>query len=396
MRKKPSELDFEEYIRQVEPAKREKSYAWSTAIGLQQVDGLTPSEYLFEVAKKNIEGKISLNKAQALIDSYYESKTERTDDQDEKEEADKVSARIAQILSEKAFSFSPFFFISIHKRLFDRVFKHAGEIRKYNISKREWVLNGDSVMYGASFELQKALNYDFECEREFKYSGLSMDEIVRHLAFFVSRLWQIHAFGEGNTRTTAVFTIKYLRSMGFKVGNDIFAKNSWYFRNALVRANYKNVDKKINEEPEYLEKFFRNLLMGEHNELKNRYLHVDYKKVKDKAVIEKSKKTETAKKVQTKCHSKNVTVKCHSKMSQQNVTVKISERQKQILDIVKENPNILQTELAERFGVRRETIYRDMKKLVEAGILTRSDSDKKCNWKVAKNLKSDEKCLKRR
>ena len=142
MRKKPSELDFEEYIRQVEPAKREKSYAWSTAIGLQQVDGLTPSDYLLEVAKKNIEGKISLNKAQALIDSYYESKTERTDDQDGKEEADKVSARIAQILSEKAFSFSPFFFISIHKRLFDRVFKHAGEIRKYNISKKEWVLNG--------------------------------------------------------------------------------------------------------------------------------------------------------------------------------------------------------------------------------------------------------------
>lgn len=370
MRKKPSELDFEEYIRQVEPAKREKSYAWSTAIGLQQVDGLTPSDYLLEVAKKNIEGKISLNKAQALIDSYYESKTERTDDQDEKEEADKVSARIAQILSEKAFSFSPFFFISIHKRLFDRVFKHAGEIRKYNISKKEWVLNGDSVMYGASFELRMALDYDFEREREFNYSNLSMDEIVRHLSSFVSRLWQIHAFGEGNTRTTAVFTIKYLRSMGFKVGNDIFAKNSWYFRNALVRANYKNVRKGIKQEPEYLEKFFRNLLMGEHNELRNRYLHVDYKKVKNNAVIEKSK---------------NVTAKYHSKISQQNVTVKISERQKQILDIVKENPNVLQTELAERFGVRRETIYRDMKKLVEAGILTRSDSDKKCNWKVAKN-----------
>lgn len=381
MRKKPSELDFEEYIRQVEPAKREKSYAWSTAIGLQQVDGLTPSDYLLKVAKKNIEGKISLNKAQALIDSYYESKTERTDDKDETEEADKVSARIAQILSEKAFSFSPSFFIAIHKRLFERVFKHAGEIRKYNISKKEWVLNGDSVMYGASYELRMALDYDFDREREFNYSNLSMDEIVRHLTFFVSSLWQIHAFGEGNTRTTAVFTIKYLRSMGFKVGNDIFAKNSWYFRNALVRANYKNVRKGIQQEPEYLEKFFRNLLMGEHNELKNRYLHVDYKRVKDNAVIEKSK---------------NVTAKYHSKMSQQNVTVKISERQKQILDIVKENPNVLQTELAERFGVRRETIHRDMKKLVEAGILCRSDSDKKCNWKVAKNLKSGEKCLKRR
>jgi len=389
MQKKPSELDFEEYIRQVEPAKREKSYAWSTAIGLQQVDGLTPSDYLLEVAKKNIEGKISLNKAQALIDSYYESKTERTDDKDETEEADKVSARIAQVLSEKAFSFSPSFLIAIHKRLFERVFKHAGEIRKYNISKKEWVLNGDSVLYGPAFELRRALDYDFEREREFNYSGLSMDEIVRHLAFFVSRLWQIHAFCEGNTRTTAVFTIKYLRSMGFKVGNDIFAKNSWYFRNALVRANYKNLDKKIEEEPEYLEKFFRNMLMGEHNELRNRYLHVDYKKVKNNAAIEKSKKTGTTKKVQTKSQSKNVTVKYHSKMSQQNVTVKISERQKQILEIVKENPNVLQTELAERFGVRRETISRDMRKLVDMGILCRSDSDKQCTWKVAKNFKQD-------
>ena len=373
MRKKPSEIDFEEYIRHVEPAKREKSYAWSTAIGLQQVDGLTPSDYLLEVAKKNIEGKISLNKAQTLIDSYYESKTVRSDDKDDTEEADKVSARIAQILSEKSFNFSPSFLIAIHKRLFEGVFKHAGEIRKYDISKKEWVLNGDSVMYGASFELRMALDYDFEREREFSYSNLSMNEIVRHLAFFVSRLWQIHAFGEGNTRTTAVFTIKYLRSMGFKVG-------SWYFRNALVRANYKNVRKGIQQKPEYLEKFFRNMLMGERNELKNRYLHVDYKKVKDKTATEKLKKTETAKKVQTKCHSK---------MSQQNVTVKISERQKQILEIVKENPNVLQTELAERFGVRRETISRDMRKLVDMGILCRSDSDKQCTWKVAKNFKQD-------
>ena len=308
MPKKKSEIDFEEYIRHVEPAKREKSYAWSTAIGLQQVDGLTPSDYLLEVAKKNIEGKISLNKAQALIDSYYESKTERSDDKDETEEADKVSARIAQILSEKSFNFSPSFLIAIHKRLFEGVFKHAGEIRKYDISKKEWVLNEDSVMYGASFELRMALDYDFEREREFDYSNLGMDEIVRHMAFFVSRLWQIHAFGEGNTRTTAVFTIKYLRSMGFKVGNDIFAKNSWYFRNALVRANYKNVRKGIQQEPEHLEKFFRNLLMGEKNELRNRYLHVDYKKAKDSAGAEKSKTR------QTKCHSKNVTAKCHSKI----------------------------------------------------------------------------------
>ena len=376
MRKKPSELDFEEYIRQVEPTKREKSYAWSTAIGLQQVDGLTPSDYLLEVAKKNIEGKISLNKAQALIDSYYESKTERTEDQDEKEEADKVSARIAQILSEKAFSFSPSFLIAIHKRLFDRVLKNAGEIRKYNISKKEWVLNGDSVMYGASFELRMALDYDFEREREFNYSDLSMDEIVRHLSSFVSRLWQIHAFGEGNTRTTAVFTIKYLRSMGFKVGNDIFAKNSWYFRNALVRANYKNVAKGIQQEPEYLEKFFRNLLMGEHNELRNRYLHVDYKKTQGRINTEKSSPDATK-----KC-GKNVPINVP-------INVPLKDRQKKIVAAISKDPHVSATKLAEKFGVTEKTIRRDLLLLKQQNMITRVGANKNGCWKVAKTFKED-------
>lgn len=376
MRKKSSELDFEEYIRQVEPAKREKSYAWSTAIGLQQVDGLTPSDYLLEIAKKNIEGEISLNKAQALIDSYYESKTERTEDQDETEEADKVSARIAQVLSEKAFSFSPSFLIAIHKRLFDRVFKHAGEIRKYNISKKEWVLNGDSVMYGASFELRMALDYDFEREREFNYSDLSMDEIVRHLSSFVSRLWQIHAFGEGNTRTTAVFTIKYLRSMGFKVGNDIFAKNSWYFRNALVRANYKNVAKGIQQEQEYLEKFFRNLLMGEHNELKNRYLHVDYKKTQGRINTEKSIPEATK-----KC-GKNVPINVL-------INVPIKDRQKKIVAAISKDPHESATKLAEKFGVTEKTIRRDLQLLKLQNMITRVGANKNGYWKVVKNFKED-------
>jgi len=365
MRKKPSELDFEEYIRQVEPAKREKSYAWSTAIGLQQVDGRTPSDYLLEVAKKNIEGKISLNMAQALIDSYYDSKTERTDDQDESEEADKVSVRTALVLCENAFRLSPSFLIAIHKRLFDRILKHAGEIRKYNISKKEWVLNGVSVMYGASYELRMALDYDFEREREFNYSNLSMDEIVRHLTFFVSSLWQIHAFGEGNTRTTAVFTIKYLRSMGFKVGNDIFAKNSWYFRNALVRANYKNVRKGIQQEPEHLEKFFRNLLMGEHNELRNRYLHVDYKKTQSRINTEKSSPEATKKR------GKNVPV---------NVSLK--DRPKKIIAALSKDPHVSATKLAEKFGVTEKTIKRDLQLLKQQNLITRVGADKNGYWKV--------------
>ena len=274
-KKSPYELDFEEYIRNSEPAKKEKTYAWSTAIGLQQVDGLTPSKYLFETAKRNIDGEISVAEATSIIDSYYESKVHRSNDDDERtEEADKVSSRIAQILSEKSFNFSPSYLIALHGRLFSGIFKFAGKIRDYDISKKEWVLDGDSVMYGAAFELKAALDYDFEQERHFSYKNLTLEETVKHITFFVSRLWQIHAFGEGNTRTTAVFTIKYLRSLGFNADNRIFAENSWYFRNALVRANYNNLQKGIHENPEFLEKFFRNLLLGEHNELKNRFLHI--------------------------------------------------------------------------------------------------------------------------
>ena len=277
MAKRKFEIDFENYVRSVPPTKREKSSAWSAAIGLQQVDGLTPSKYLFETARRNIEGDITIDDAQRLINSYYESKVSRANDPDDAEEADKVASRIAKILSEKAFSFSPSYLIAIHGKLFQGIYKFAGRLRDYDITKREWVLDGDTVMYGAAFELRMALDYDFEQEREFNYKGLNMDQTVEHLADFVSRLWQIHAFGEGNTRTTAVFMIKYLRSLGFKVDNKIFAENSWYFRNALVRANYRNLPKGISREPIFLENFFRDMLMGEHHEMKNRYLHVNYK-----------------------------------------------------------------------------------------------------------------------
>ena len=195
-------------------------------------------------------------------------------DDERTEEADKVSFRIAEILSETAFSFSPNEYISIHRKLFQGIYKHAGKIRDYNITKKEWVLDGATVMYGSASELRVTLEYDFSQEKDFSYKGLSMDEIIHHLAVFISRLWQIHIFGEGNTRTTAVFFIKYLRTLGFSTTNDIFAENAWYFRNALVRANYTNLQKGIYETTEYLEAFLRNLLLNEKNELHNRDLHI--------------------------------------------------------------------------------------------------------------------------
>ena len=367
----PFEIDFESYIREGEPDKKEKSIAWSIATGLQQVDGLTPSAYLYETAKRNIEGEISIEEAKKLIDSYYESKTSRTEDDDDKEEADKVSARITELLSEKSFSFTPNQLLSIHERLFKGVFYKvkAGKFRDYNITKKEWVLNGDTVLYANADLINETLKYDFETEKNFDYSKLSKEDAVKHITRFVANMWQIHPFGEGNTRTTAVFTIKYLRSLGFKVNNEAFEKHSWYFRNALVRANYTNMQKGIYMNTEYLEKFFRNILLGENYELKNRYTHIDYDEYKKK-FGENEKSSE-----------KNQSINDTAKITQK-ITVKITANQQKIIGVIKENQFITQEELSSIVGIARLNINKNMKKLQEQGIIKRVGADKNGHWKV--------------
>ena len=265
---------FDEYLRQGEPSQKERAENWKTAIGLQAVDGLQPSAYLIDVAKRNIEGEITLDETRKLIDAYYQSKTVRTPKDEDEEEADKVSANIAKILASKTFAFNTNGYVFLHRRIFEGVFKHAGEIRQYDISKKEWVLEGDSVNYLNWEDLRRALDWDIEQEKDFQYKGLSDDEKIEHIAKFVSGIWQIHPFREGNTRTTAIFTIQYLRSLGYKVNNEMFAKHSWYFRNALVRANYRNINKDIEYSPIFLIRFFRNLLLNDGWVLKNRYLHI--------------------------------------------------------------------------------------------------------------------------
>ena len=267
-------LDFEEYIRQGEPDKKEKASIWRTAIGLQAVDDLKTSDYLKDTARKHIEGEIDIDEARELIKTYYQSKTTREPDDDDKQEADKVSANITKILSSETLDFSTKGYIALHRRIFEGVFKHAGRVRDYDITKKEWVLNYDTVHYLNWEDLRRALDYDIEQERSFSYKSISSDELIAHITRFVSGIWQIHAFGEGNTRTTAVFTILYLRDIGFKVENDMFADHSWYFRNALVRANYRSAVEGIDYSPQYLERFFRNLLLGEQWDLRNRYLHI--------------------------------------------------------------------------------------------------------------------------
>lgn len=339
--------NFDEYLRQGEPNKAEKAKVWKTAIGLQQVDGLKPSDYLIETAKQNIEGTITIDEVKERIDSYYQQQHTKTEE-DRTEEADKVSVRIAEMLGEQTFTFSPAEYLSIHRRLFQGIYNFAGKIRDYNITKKEWVLNGETVLYASADSLKATLEYDFEQERKFSYKGLSEQEIIEHIAHFISYLWQIHIFGEGNTRTTAIFLIKYLRKLGFKnVNNDLFAENSWYFRNALVRANYEDLSKGIHKTEKYLFRFLSNLLLKENHLLKNREMHIQF------------------------AEPVNDTVK------RKNDTVIDT-----VFSLIKQNNRITANEISEQLKISLSTAKRKLKELKDIGKIERIGSDKKGYWRI--------------
>ena len=367
---------FDEYLRQGEPSQKESAENWKTAIGLQAVDGLQPSAYLIDVAKRNIEGEISLDETRKLIDSYYQSKTVRTPKDEDEEEADKVSANIAKILASKTFAFNTNGYVSLHRRIFEGVFKHAGEIRQYDISKKEWVLEGDSVNYLNWEDLRRALDWDIEQEKNFSYKGLTDDEKIEHIAKFISGIWQIHAFREGNTRTTAIFTIQYLRSLGYEVNNEMFAKHSWYFRNALVRANYRNIQKGIDYSPIYLVRFFRNLLLGESWVLKNRYLHID---------------PTDEWKVQPRLATPQVPHTPHQKVDRKGgqKTEKVGRKGGQktkdsILSLIASDPFVTTNEMSKQLEINRSAISKHIKKLKEDHIIERIGPDKGGKWIIKK------------
>lgn len=338
--------NFDEYLIQGEPNKAEKAKVWKTAIGLQQVDGLKPSEYLIETAKQNIEGDITFHEVKKRIDSYYQQHPTKTED-DRTEEADKVSARIAEILSEQTFTFSPAEYMAIHRRLFTGIYKFAGKIRDYNITKKEWVLNGETVLYASADSLKATLEYDFEQERKFSYRGLSEQEILEHIAHFFSNLWQIHIFGEGNTRTTAIFLIKYLRKLGFKhVNNDLFADHSWYFRNALVRANYEDLSRGIHRTEKFLIRFLSNLLLKGNYTLKNREMHILADTVFD------------------------------------TVKPQIDTVNDTVLSLMKHDNKITANEMSERLKMSLSTVRRKIKELRNNGKIERIGSDKTGYWRI--------------
>ena len=320
--------------------KYSNKYIIETGMGLQDVDGLKNSSYFISEANRYIKGEITLDELDRVINSYYQNKPKSEDRNDE---ADKVAVRIGTIISEDSFTFSVGQLLSIHKTLFDGILDNFGKLRDYNFSKKEWVLDGASVTYGDYRELETILQYDFEQEKKYRYSNRSIDEIIEHLAIFVANLWQAHAFEEGNTRTTAVFFIKYLRSLGFDVSNDIFAKNAWYFRNSLVRANYTNVAKGIYEDRSYLIMFLRNLLLNEKNELKNRELHI---------VVNANKDNEP--------------------------------KETKIIALIKNNPKITTDKIAASLGVSVRTVKNIIKMLNDNKTIERINGKRYGYWKINK------------
>ncbi|MDR2467267.1 MAG: Fic family protein [Prevotellaceae bacterium] len=351
---------FDEYIKQGEPSKKEKAQIWQTAIGLQQVDGLTPSAYLIEQAKQNIEGDITIDEVKKRIDAYYKAQTARKPDDDRTEEADKVSARISQILSNNTFSFSPIEFIAIHRQLFTGIYKFTGKIRDYNITKSEWALNGKTVLYANAPEISATLDYDFQQEKQFNYQTVDLSQSIRHIVKFISEIWQIHAFGEGNTRTTAVFAIKYLRSFGFEINNTLFAEHSWYFRNALVRANYNDLKNNVHATSEYLMLFFGNLLLGENNELKNRYLHVDF--------VARSVNND------------------ENEISKSNIcTLNCTLEEHFVLEFLKHNPKATQKEIAIHVHKSERTIKTITIALQQKGLIERKNGKRDGFWHITTN-----------
>lgn len=345
--------EFDEYIRQGEPGRSEKAAAWQVAIGLQDVDGLKPSAYLVDTAKRHIEGDITLDQVKGLLDTYYKSKQGRQSAEEARmKEADMVSARITELLQENAFSFTPAEYQRIHRKLFAGIFKFAGKYRDYNISKKEWVLDGASVLYNPFENLKETLDYDFSEERKYDYASASTEETIRHIASFIAGVWQIHPFGEGNTRTTAVFLIKYLRSFGFAINNDLFAAHSWYFRNALVRANYFNRNEGITPDLTFLVNFLRNLVLGEDNELKNRYLHVSYQS--------------------------DITRAPKGQIDTFNVTLE----ERAVLTCISQNNRSTQKEIALAIGKSERTVKRIMASLSEKGIIIRKNGKRNGYWDV--------------
>lgn len=271
------ELDssINDYIETETPKNYVKQLEWDMAIGLQEVDNLKPSKYLDKLIQENITGKKTIYEVEKELKEYYTEKEKNNEVNHNEFECDLVSTRIVELLQEDSFELSIDYLKHVHKYLFQDVYEFAGIFRKVDFSKHERILNNDSVAYGDYKLLEQSLNYDITLEKNKNYKKINIVDVINNITNFSSRIWQIHPFREGNTRTTALFIEKYLVSLGYNVDNTLFKDKSVYFRNALVRSNYFNNYLNIKEDNSFLIKFYENLLLGKNNNLHSKDLIVE-------------------------------------------------------------------------------------------------------------------------
>lgn len=358
--------EFEQYLTSGEPGVEERARNWSIAIGLQDVDGLKPSEFLLEQAKANIEGRISSAEVGRRLEKYYSQKSVREiAEADGTLQADNVSDRINLLLEEKAFVFSPMELSRIHGFLFKGILPHAGQFRTYNITKNQWILDGETIEYGSAGSLMKLLTFDFAEEKKFDYSAVSSTEAIRHIVRFISDIWQIHAFGEGNTRTTAVFLIKYLRSFGFVVNNESFEKHSWFFRNALVRSQYENIPKGVHRTFEPLERFMNFTVFSIPADLRNRTLHIRWTEpLHQDGVLEEAKR--------------------QNDVSETPISLneRLSLKEMAVMQLIMADSKISIASITSKTGLSRRTVDRVIATLKEKGILVRQGAKNNATWAI--------------
>ncbi len=360
--------ELEQYLSSGEPGVEERARNWSIAIGLQDVDRLKPSEFLLEQAKANIEGSISSEEVGQRLEEYYSQKSVREQaEADGTFEADQVANRINLLLAEKAFSFSPMELVRIHGFLFKGVLSHAGQFRTYNITKQQWILDGDTIGYGSEGSLSDLLTYDFGEEKKFDYSVVSSVEAIRHIGRFISSIWQIHAFGERNTRTTAVFLIKYLRSFGFAVNNESFEKHSCFFRNALVRSQYENIPKGVHRIFEPLERFMNFAVFGIPADLRNRTLHIRWKETKPQNDVLDSTKRQ------------NDVLETSVELSAQ-----LTLKEMAVIRLIMNDQQISIANIATKTGLSKRTVDRAIASLKEKAILSRIGAKNNATWIINK------------
>lgn len=375
--------ELEQYLASGEPGVEERARNWSIAIGLQDVDGLKPSEFLLEQAKANIEGKISSEEVGRRLEEYYSQKSIREKaEADGTLQADNVSDRINLLLEERAFTFSPMELSRIHGFLFKGILLNAGQFRTYNIKKNQWILDGESIEYGSAGSLMKLLTFDFSEEKKFDYSAVSSAEAIRHMARFISDIWQIHAFGEGNTRTTAVFLIKYLKSFGFDVNNESFEKHSWFFRNALVRSQYENIPKGIHRTFEPLERFMNFAVFGVSADLRNRTLHIHWKETNPQIETTKPQNADTdviQSATQNNSKSKICTLPATMSLCYAN---NCTLEEAAVLRCIGSNPKMTQKEMASAIHKSERTIKTITSSLVEKGIIIRRNGRRNGWWEI--------------